>query len=174
MKTIGYRGARDSYTIDSHVFQFGIPESKDILRVNWRIPTDMELAKIERVRLFLRDMTLIENVFLVDRHFAFYFIEDDKVAISNAKDLTYAAPTRNIQDKFRFRAEDVLIVQTNNKVQLFWEDALAEFPIGWLFGSVFRRADGPQSIKFNTELRLERWSELPHYDQSVIGGYQNG
>lgn len=173
MRTIGYRGARNSYTMNS-AGQFGIPSNMESLRVEWRIPPEVTMGKIERVRLYLKRGRRVDNVFLIDRHFALYYLADEPVAVANPMDLTYATPTKNIQDKLGFISEEVLIVQSNNKVELFWKDVFADFPIGWLFGSFFRLADGPRALKFNEELREESWSVLPPDDDTILGGYQRG
>lgn len=154
--------------------QFGIPSNMEALRVDWHIPADTLMGKIERVRLYLKDGRRVENVFLIDRCFALYFSADELIAVANPSDLTYATPTKNIQEKLGFIAEEVLIVQSNNKVKLFWKDVFADFPVGWLFGSFFRLADGPRALKFNEELRVERWSDLPPNDDTILGGYQGG
>lgn len=156
------------------VGQFGIPANMEALRVDWRIPPEVVMGKIERVRLYLKGGRRVENVFLIDRCFALYYLAEELVAVANPSDLTYATPTMNIQDRLRFTSEEVLIVQSNNKVELFWKDVFADFPVGWFFGSFFRLADGPRAMKFNEELRVEDWSALPPDDDTILGGYQRG
>ena len=90
----------------------------EALRVEWRIPPEVTMGKIERVRLYLKGGRCVENVFLIDRRFALYYLADELVAVANPMDLTYATPTKNIQNKLGFTSEEVLIVQSSQTSRL--------------------------------------------------------
>ncbi len=162
----GYRNADEHFNISSNTEQFSFDNSDSFLKVDFFSSLKMELAPIERVHFFLKDGRVLRNIFVVNGELAYYYEKDWYYKGDIRSEVP--KPPENVQDRFKFKKEDVLLALADNSPKPAVFNFGNLIGIDRLFGQKSNPLDTKKSIEKNIFIRVENWKELPNPSSDIL------
>ena len=150
----GYRNPKADFSIDSDVEQFNFSLSHTHLEIYFDWLDSEKMASVERANFYLEDGRVLKNVFIVAKKLIYYY-EKEWYYNGDIRD-DAPVPEANILKRFSFKAEDVLLIESDNTPQ--------PASIDWAYLFAFfkpNRLDSTKSIEKNIFIKIAYWDQLP-------------
>jgi len=163
MRKFGYRDCTSNFKISSDTNQFRFDANDHYLRLNLKISTDVQIAPIERVEIYLKNNVLMKNVFMINSKLFYYY---EKKWYYSGHSEYIPKPPENVLNRFKFSEEDIVLICANNipkPANIIWYYLLriVLFPFtSWLLFPP-KILDTKSSIEKNIFIKIGKWNSLP-------------